>query len=920
MKLFLIDALALIYRSHFAFIKNPRMTSYGKNTSATFGFVNTLLELILKEKPTHLGVAFDPPGPTKRHEEFANYKAQRQETPEDIIQAIPDIKRILKAWHIPILEIDGYEADDIIGTLAKKASTQNINVFMVTPDKDYAQLVDDHIFMYKPSIGKNPLEILDKNKVKEKFGVYPEQITDLLGLMGDSSDNYPGIPKIGEKTALELLNQYQTLENVLANAHNIQKKSIQETLSHNGHLGIASKKLATIYTDIDIPLDMNSLKLDPPNEQELLQIFTELEFKTLAQRILGKSIHYNSHPTAPNLFDASSPNHNLTNSSYNTPKTIKDVPHQYFTITQEKEIQNLVNELCQQQSVCFDSETNQLDAIGSQLVGLSFCYKPHEAFYIPIPDEYEKAKKILTLFQPFFENNNILKIGQNLKYDLLALKNYNIQVAEPFFDTMIAHYVIDAESKHNMDFLSEKYLNYTPISIETLIGKKGKNQKSMKEVELSKITEYAAEDADITFQLYEKFLPLIHQNQLENIFYTIESPLMPVLVEMEYQGVKIDVHILKELSQELHKELKTLEKQIYELSGTEFNIQSPKQLSEILFDKLNLTKGKKTATGQLSTNEETLLELAEEHEIVKKILDYRQTAKLKSTYVDALPELINPKTQRLHTTFAQTVAVTGRLSSINPNLQNIPIRTEKGKEIRKAFIASENHVLLSCDYSQIELRIMAALSQDENLIDAFAKKEDIHIATAARIFNVPLNEVNSDMRRKAKTANFGIIYGISAYGLAQRLNISRTEAKKLIDIYFEKYPKVKTYMENAIKSAREKGYVETMMGRKRYLKDIHSANFTVRSFAERTAINTPIQGTAADIIKLAMIDIHHLIQKNQWKTRMILQVHDELLFEVPNEEIDIVQEPIKKAMENAFSISVPLEVNIGIGTNWLEAH
>ncbi len=915
MKLFLIDALAIIYRSHFAFIKNPRITSYGKNTSATFGFVRTLYEIINKEKPTHLGVAFDPPGPTIRHQEFEHYKAHRQETPEDIIQAIPDIKRILNAWNIPILEINGFEADDVIGTLAKKASSQNIDVFIVTHDKDYAQLVDDHIFMYTPPTSKKPFELLNRNKVKEKFGVFPEQIPDLLGLMGDPSDNYPGIPKIGEKTALELILQYHTLENVLANAHNIQKKSIQETLIQNAHLGIASKKLATIYTDINITLNMQNLKLDPPDKKKLLQIFTELEFKTLSETILGETIHYNSTLQKKNLFS----NENSTNILPNL-QTIQNTPHQYFILHSQSEILNLVDKLCSQKAVCFDSETDQLEVIDSQLIGLSLCFQAHEAYYIPIPQHYTEAINILNLFKPFFENPNILKIGQNLKYDLLALKNYNIHVAPPFFDTMIAHYVLDTESKHNMDFLAEKYLNYTPISIETLIGKKGKNQKSMKDIALSKVAEYSAEDADITFQLYKKFEPLITQNQVDRIFYEIEQPLMPVLAEMEFNGIKIDCNILKEISIELQKELQNLEKQIYELAGSTFNIQSPKQLSEVLFDKLQLKKGKKTATGQLSTSEETLLELANEHQIVRKILDYRQIAKLKSTYVDALPELINPKTQRLHTTFAQTVAVTGRLSSVNPNLQNIPIRTDKGKEIRKAFIASENHVLLSCDYSQIELRIMAALSQDENLIEAFAKKEDIHAATASRIFNIPIEEVNSDMRRKAKTANFGIIYGISAYGLAQRLNINRTEAKKLIDTYFEKYPNVKTYMDNCIKTAREKGYVETLMGRKRYLKDIHSANFTVRSFAERTAINTPIQGTAADIIKLAMIKIHDLIQKNHWKTRMILQVHDELLFEVPENEIFIVQSPIQHAMENAFTLTVPLEVNLGTGNNWLEAH
>jgi len=916
MKLYLIDALALIYRAHFAFIKSPRITSYNKNTSATFGFVNTLFDLISTHKPTHLGVAFDPPGPTVRHQEFKNYKAQRQETPEDIIQAIPDIKRILKAWKIPILEINSYEADDVIGTLANLAAKNNVDVFMVTPDKDYAQLVNDHIFMLKPSIGKNPEEILDKQKVKEKYGVSPNQIPDLLGLMGDSSDNYPGIPKIGEKTALELIHRFDNLENVLANAHLIEKKSIRETLIQNADLGILSKKLATIRTDLDIPLDLNALRLDPPNETELLQIFTELEFKTLAQRILGKSIHYHQQQPPSHLFVSPETSHE----KFPQLSNIENTKHLYTIVLEDEEIQKLAKELQNQPVVCLDCETDQLEVIDSELVGISFCYQKHHAFYVPLPPSYELIQKKLQYFKNFFENPKILKIGQNLKYDLLALKNYGFEVSPPFFDTMIAHYVLEPETPHNMDFLSEKYLNYTPISIESLIGKKGKNQKSMREVELSKIAEYSAEDADVTFQLYEKFKPLLIENQVDKIFYEIEEPLVPVLVDMEFHGIKIDPQILKEISKDLQKELEIIEKEIYELAGTSFNIQSPKQLSEILFERLQLKKGKKTATGQQSTSEETLMELYNEHEIIPKLLDYRHISKLKSTYIDTLPELINPKTQRLHTTFAQTVAVTGRLSSVNPNLQNIPIRTEKGKEIRKAFVASENHWLLSCDYSQIELRIMAALSEDENLIVAFANQEDIHTATASRIFNVPMEKVTPEMRRKAKTANFGIIYGISAYGLAQRLNISRSEAKSIIETYFQKYPKVKAYMDSSIQKAREKGYVETLMGRKRYLKDIHSSNFTVRSFAERTAINTPIQGTAADIIKLAMIKIHHLLKKHGWKTKMILQVHDELLFEVPENELDIVQKPIKEAMETAFHLKVPLEVNLGIGKNWLEAH
>lgn len=906
MKLYLIDALAIIYRAHFAFIKNPRKTTSGKNTSPTFGFTNSLFEIIQKEKPTHLGVAFDPPGPTIRQGYFADYKTNRQETPEDIIQAIPDVKKILNAWNIPILEQNGYEADDIIGTLASKALQQKIITYMVTPDKDYAQLVSDFTFLYKPSSGDKPVEIMNPQKVFEKFGVYPNQIPDLLGLMGDSSDNYPGVPGIGEKTATQLIAQFASIENLYLNIDQVSKPAIKQKLIQHKDLAFLSMKLATILTDLPIELDLHHLQLEPPDLPKLLEVFNDLEFKNLSQRVqsyYNQPSHFNPQPT----------------SQPRSLKTIHNTTHDYKILENLTEIQSFSNLLIKQKAVAFDTETDGLDPLNAKLVGMSFAFEPHAAFYIPI--NHKNVFNVSVLLQKFFNNSEILKIGQNLKFDIQVLESNNILVQGPFFDTMIAHYLLNPEAKHNLDALAQAFLNYLPISIEELIGKKGKGQKSMKDVPIEKAAEYAAEDADITFQLYNILSKKLHDEpKLLELFQNIEIPTMTVLKSMEQYGVKIDPNALNEYNDLLSKQIHNLESEIYQLAGLSFNIQSPKQLAEVLFQKLNLQQGKKTSTGQLSTNEETLIQLSDRHPIIPKILLYRELAKLKSTYVEALPTLINPKTGRVHTTFAQTVAATGRLASINPNLQNIPIRTDYGKEIRKAFIPDKNHLLLSLDYSQIELRIMAALSEDPNLIQAFLNKEDIHAATAARIFDLPLDQITPDMRRQAKTANFGIIYGISAFGLAQRLNISRTQAKQLIDNYFLKYPKVQEYMQNTIHFARENGFVRTMLGRKRFIPDINSHNFTTKSLAERTAINTPIQGTAADIIKLAMIKVFDFLNQYQSKAKLILQVHDELLLEVPNDEVHSLPNQLKQIMENVFSLSVPLEVNIGIGNNWLEAH
>ncbi|MCS7073601.1 MAG: DNA polymerase I, partial [Bacteroidia bacterium] len=873
-KLFLLDAMALLYRAHFAFIKSPRITSKGENVSAVFGFTNTLLDLINREKPTHLAVAFDTVHPTFRHKQFENYKAQRPEIPEDLVKAIPYTHQMLEALNIPILEKDGYEADDIIGTIALQAKDLGFIVYMVTLDKDYAQLVQDGIYLYRPGSKDNEIEILDVSGVEKKYGLPPNKITDWLGLKGDASDNIPGIPKIGEKTALELLQQFSSLEEIIERSNIIQKKSIRESIKQHKEQGLFSKQLATIHTTVDIEWNEEDMRIGPPNIPKLRETLRELEFKTLASRL-----KISLTPEPQDLFSSPNDHANEFNSLINSTKTIHDVPHTYQIVTRIEDLQELADKLNSSKAFCLDCETTSLDTQEAEIAGLSFAIQPGEAWFVVLPTDKSDAIERLEILRPALENSSILKIGQNLKYDLLILANYGIQVKGKFFDTMLAHYVIDAESKHNMDFLAKQFLNYSPIPITNLIGKKGKQQLSIRQVELPRLAEYACEDADITLQLKEAMEPVLDRLCVKTVLETIEHPLLPVLVAMERAGVNIDIPALGQYSYELQQEMQAIEEQLFMLAGVSFNVNSPKQLGEIVFDKLKLGKAKKTPTGQYSTDEETLAELAKYHEFPVKVLEYRELAKLKSTYVDALPLLVNPKTGRIHTSFNQAVAATGRLSSTNPNLQNIPIRTEKGREIRKAFIPRQtNWKLLSADYSQIELRIMASLSGDENLIQAFIEKQDIHTSTAAKVFGVSPESVTPEMRRKAKTINFGIIYGITPFGLAQRLGISRTEAKEIIDSYFKQFPKVKSYMELSIQFARDHGYAQTITGRRRYLRDILSANSTVRAFAERNAINAPIQGSAADMIKLAMIRLYDELNKNKFQTQMILQVHDELLF------------------------------------------
>ncbi|GAB4327690.1 MAG: DNA polymerase I [Flammeovirgaceae bacterium] len=946
-KLFLLDAMALIYRAHFAFSKNPRINSKGLNTGAAFGFTNTLLEILQKEKPTHIGVAFDTPAPTFRHVQFADYKANRQEQPEDITIAIPLVKEIVRAFQIPVIELDGYEADDLIGTLAKKAGNHGFKVYMMTPDKDYGQLVDENIFLYKPAFMGNDVEVMGVKEVLEKWGIEKiEQVVDFLGLQGDTIDNIPGIPGIGEKTARKLLAEYGSVENLVANAEKLTGK-LKETVKQFGYQGILSKKLATININSPLEFDEQALLYKGFDKTKLKVIFAELEFKTLEKRLFGEELAPTSKTTTknipvgagvqPSLFGGAtinSKNNQNTDiqedekeSELNATKenlhTVADTPHDYRLIDNEHLRKSLVYYLGLQKEFCFDTETTSLDSYEAELVGISFSYYKGDAYYVPIPADFETAKKIVGEFKEIFENENIIKIGQNLKYDLMVLANYGIQLKGAIYDTMLAHYLLDPESRHNMDALAEKYLHYQPISIEELIGKKGKGQASMRDVEISKIVEYAAEDADITLQLKQHLAPLLAQNQkLDELLKTVEFPLVNVLADIERNGVRIDIEALKLSSGELETEMKVLQKKIYEIAEEEFNIDSPKQLGTILFEKLKLVeKPKKTATGQYATGEEILLTLSDKHEIVSNILEYRQIQKLKSTYIDALPDLISPKDKLIHTSFNQAVAATGRLSSVNPNLQNIPIRTAKGRQIRKAFVPrSEDFILMSADYSQVELRIMASFSKDEVMIEAFRQKKDIHAATAAKIFKVELEKVDGEMRRKAKTANFGIIYGISAFGLSQRLNIGRKEAAEIIEAYFKEFPSVKKYMDDIVQFAREHEYVETLMGRRRYLRDINSKNHTNRSFAERNAINTPIQGTAADLIKKAMVDIYSWMKKEKVKSKMILQVHDELLFDVHHNEKDLMAEKIPYFMENALKMEVPLEVEIGFGKNWLEAH
>lgn len=934
-KLFLLDAMALIYRAHFAFSKNPRINSKGLNTGVMLGFTNTLLEVINKEKPTHIGVAFDTKAPTFRHEQFEAYKANRQEQPEDIGVAIPWVKEIVKAFNIPVLELDGYEADDIIGTLAKQAEKQDFTVYMMTPDKDYAQLVDDHIFLYKPAFMGNAVDVMGPKEVCDKWDIENvDQVRDILGLMGDAVDNIPGIPGIGQKTAIKLLKKYGSVEELIKNTDDLKGKQ-KENVVNFGAQGLLSKELATIKIDVPITYKKEDLKYEGIDEEKLRSIFSELEFKTLASRVFkdaDKKAGIKQNDQLGLFGDAPAASDSSTTLQFEEEsvnpaepvvmETIDTKVHNYHKIRSVEEINELVEFLQLQSEFCFDTETTSLNAMEAELVGISFSYRIGEAYYIPCPADREETLKILALLKPVFENESILKIGQNIKYDLLILKNYEVDVKGVVYDTMLAHYLIDPDGRHSMDWLAEHYLNYKTVSITDLIGKKGKNQGSMRDVDEDDAAAYASEDADITLRLKTELDPLLKENKLEKLFYEVENPLIEVLTEMEFEGVKINTESLAEMSISLEKESKELEDKVYEMAGVRFNLASPKQLGEVLFDKLQLDpKAKKTKTGQYATGEEVLSKLAPEHEIIQSILDYRQINKLKSTYVDALPNLINSKTGRLHTTYNQFVAATGRLSSTNPNLQNIPIRTERGREIRKAFVPrDENHILLAADYSQIELRIMAAFSGDESMIEAFKNGRDIHATTAAKIFQVPLEEVTSDMRRKAKTANFGIIYGISVFGLSQRLSIPRGEAKEIIDAYFNEFPAVKKYMDGAIEKARVDEYVETILGRRRYLRDINSRNATMRGFAERNAINAPIQGSAADLIKVAMINVHNWMKKEGLKSKMLLQVHDELVFDAHKDEVELLKKNIPGLMSNAIKLDVPVEVEIGTGEDWLQAH
>lgn len=933
MKLFLLDAYALIYRSYYAFIKNPRVNSKGQNTSAVFGFVNTLEELLRKENPTHIAVAFDPPGGTFRHDAYEKYKAQRQETPEDIRAAVPIIKEIIAAYNIKELEVPYYEADDVIGTIAKKAEKENIDVYMMTPDKDYGQLTSDHIFMYKPKFAGSGFDVLDAKAIMEKYELSsPDQMIDLLGLMGDASDNIPGCPGVGPKTAQKLLEEYGTIENLLEHTSEI-KGALKQRLEDNKEQIIFSKFLATIKTDVPVDFNKDEFARREINAEKISALFEELEFRTLISRVL-KTDGIPSNPVRNtttheaiqgDLFaellppvDSSSDN---TTVNYSALQELKDIPHSYHLVEEEKEILELISTLSNQESCCFDTETTGLDPIVSELVGMSFAFKEGEAYYVPVSADFDEAKKLIDKFRPFFENEKILKIGQNIKYDIIVLKKYDIHVRGKLFDTMIAHYLINPELRHNMDYMAETYLKYRTIHIDELIGAKGKNQLNMRSLRPDQISDYACEDADVTLKLKSILEKAIEKQDLNKLFYEIELPLIYVLADMEFIGVRLDTVALAEYSKTLTFELQNIESEIYKLGETEFNINSAKQVGEVLFDKLKIVdKPKKTKTGQYVTSEETLESIKDTHPIVNKILEYRGLKKLLSTYIDALPLLVDPKDGKIHTSFNQTVTATGRLSSTNPNLQNIPIRDAQGREIRKSFIADEGCLFFSADYSQIELRIMAHLSQDPSMVEAFNSGEDIHAATAAKIYKLKIDEVTSDMRRKAKTANFGIIYGISVFGLAERLTIPRGEAKELIDGYFETYPKVKEYMDKCITDAREKTYVETVFGRKRYLPDINSRNATVRGYAERNAINAPIQGSAADIIKVAMNNIFKRFDKENIKSKMILQVHDELNFNVLENELDKVQKIVIEEMENAYKLAVPLRADCGKGKNWLEAH
>lgn len=923
-KLFLLDAYALIYRAFFAFSKNPRINSKGQNTSAAFGFTTALLEILTKEKPTHLAVVFDGPGgSTIRQEDFAAYKANREEMPEGIREMIDAIKKIIRAMNIPVIQINGYEADDIIGTLSKQAERDGFITYMVTPDKDFGQLVTEKSLIYRPSRGGDGAAILGVKEVCEKFEVENTlQVIDILGLWGDASDNIPGIPGIGEKRAKELVKAYGSVEGVIANVDKLKGK-MQENVINFADQGLLSKKLATIITDVPIEIDEEDFKMCEPNIEAVKEIFTELEFRNLAKRVIGEEIIVGkSTESQLDLFSTQSMVENQDAIETTTVRTIATERPSYHLITLPEERKELMELLLKQKEIAFDTETTNIDSFDATMVGMSFSYRKKEAFYVAVPEDEVHIQEIINEFRPVFENENCLIIGQNLKYDLQVLANYNCVVKAKMFDTMIAHYLIQPESRHGMDYLAELYLNYKTVPIEDVIGKKGKTQKNMRDLSPKEVCDYACEDADITFQLKAVLEKELEQNKLTELFETIEMPLVSILQRMENEGIAIDADYLNKMSVKFGEELLQLQEEIYKEAGIEFNIDSPKQLGEVLFDHMKISeKAKKTKTGQYQTSEEVLESFKDDHEIIAMILEYRQLKKLKSTYIDPLPELCKPKDGRIHTSFMQTVTSTGRLSSNHPNLQNIPIRTERGKAIRKAFIArDENHLLLSADYSQIELRVIAALSNDENMIQAFKDGEDIHRATASKVFSIPYNDVDRDQRSAAKAVNFGIIYGQSAFGLAKGLGISRTEAKEIIDNYFIQYPTIKEYMDNAIVSAREKGYVETISKRRRYLPDITSANAVVRGFAERNAINAPIQGSAADIIKIAMRKVDEALKAHSLNTKMLLQVHDELVFDVPNDEVAIASKVIVDAMEDAFHFSVPLVVEAKAAENWLEAH
>ena len=950
-RLFLLDAYALIFRGYYAFIKNPRINSKGMDTSAIMGFMNSLLDVIRREKPDHLAVCFDKGGSDVRNELYSDYKATRDATPEPIMIAVPYIQDILKAMHIPVVVLPGCEADDVIGTLAKQAEKEGYKVYMVTPDKDFAQLVSENIFMYRPARMGNGIEIWGIPEVQKKFGVKrPEQVIDFLGMMGDASDNIPGLPGVGEKTAKKFIEEFETMENLLANTDKLKGK-MKEKIEENKDLGLLSKELAKILTDCDVQFDAKDYELSMPDGEKVQQIFEELEFRRLKDQFMqlfstpqsevlpqtpsqgggtvdskvpspsGRAREGTAGSGQFSLFDADGgTKENMTMTS--SRKTIKDTDHFYQTVQPGMGTKLFLQNLMKQKSVCFDTETTSLDPLEAELVGIAFSWEAGKGFYVPFPDNKEDAQEIIEQLRPFFEAETIEKVGQNLKYDIKVLAKYNVTIKGKLFDTMLAHYLINPDMRHNMDVLAETYLNYTPISITELLGKKGKNQGSMRDVPIEQQTEYAVEDADITLQLKEHFEKELGEANTQKLFDEIEIPLVSVLAQMELEGIRLDSEFLKSLSRKLDEDISHLEKEIYKEAGETFNIASPKQLGDILFEKMKLVnKPKKTKTGQYSTAEDVLSAIAKDHKIIRDVLEYRGLTKLKSTYVDALPNQVSPVTGRVHTDYMQTVAATGRLSSNNPNLQNIPIRTERGREVRKAFVPrDENYILLAADYSQIELRIIAALSKEPKMIEAFKNGEDIHASTASKVFNVPLEEVTREQRSNAKTVNFGIIYGVSAFGLSNQTELNRTEAKELIDTYYETYPQLKKYISEQIEFARENGYVQTVLGRRRYLKDINSQNAVVRGGAERNAVNAPIQGSAADIIKIAMINIFNKLKEGNYKTKMLLQVHDELVFDAYKPELEKVKTLIKTEMENAFKLEVPLVVDLGTGENWLEAH